>query len=61
MAGLQVTTTIGADTTIDNAALETCKASLRGELLCLMPGQTFRFQPNAPFRGPLSLLVEWDA
>jgi ABC-type transporter Mla MlaB component len=23
-------------------------------------GQTLRFQPNTTFRGPLSLLVEWD-
>jgi cytochrome P450 len=28
--------------------------------LRLVPGQTFRFQPNTSFRGPLSLLVEWD-
>ena len=33
MAGLHVTTTIGADTTIDDAALEAFKTSLRGELL----------------------------
>jgi FAD/FMN-containing dehydrogenase len=31
MAGLHVTTTIGADTTIDDAAIEAFKASLRGE------------------------------
>jgi cytochrome P450 len=28
--------------------------------LRLIPGQTLRFQPNTTFRGPLSLLVEWD-
>jgi cytochrome P450 len=28
--------------------------------LRLVPGQTLRFQPNTSFRGPLSLLVEWD-
>ena len=33
MAGLHVTTTIGVDTTIDDAALEAFKTSLRGELL----------------------------
>ena len=33
MAGLHATTTIGADTTIDDAALEAFKTSLRGELL----------------------------
>jgi FAD/FMN-containing dehydrogenase len=33
MAGLHVTTTIGTGTTIDDAALEAFKASLRGELL----------------------------
>ena len=26
----------------------------------LTPGQTLRFLPNTSFRGPLSLLVEWD-
>jgi cytochrome P450 len=34
--------------------------SARLPQLRLMPGQTFRFQPNTSFRGPLSLLVEWD-
>jgi cytochrome P450 len=29
--------------------------------LRLVPGQTLRFQPNVSARGPLSLLVEWDA
>ncbi|HEY5864501.1 MAG TPA: FAD-binding oxidoreductase [Candidatus Tectomicrobia bacterium] len=33
MAGLHATTTIGVDTTIDDAALEAFKTSLRGELL----------------------------
>lgn len=33
MPGLHVTTTLGADTTIDDAALEAFKTSLRGELL----------------------------
>ena len=33
MAGLLVTTTTGADTTINDAALEAFKTSLRGELL----------------------------
>jgi FAD/FMN-containing dehydrogenase len=33
MAGLHVTTSIGADTTIDDAAFEAFKTSLRGELL----------------------------
>jgi hypothetical protein len=28
--------------------------------LRLIPEQTLRFQPNTTFRGPLSLLVEWD-
>jgi cytochrome P450 len=28
--------------------------------LRLVPGQRLRFQPNTTFRGPLSLLVEWD-
>ena len=28
--------------------------------LRLIAGQTLRFQPNTTFRGPLSLLVEWD-
>ena len=28
--------------------------------LRLIPGETPRFQPNTTFRGPLSLLVEWD-
>jgi hypothetical protein len=28
--------------------------------LRLVPGQTLRFQSNTTFRGPLSLLVEWD-
>jgi cytochrome P450 len=34
--------------------------SARLPQLRLVPGQTFRFQPNTSFRGPLSLLVEWD-
>ena len=33
MAGLHVTTTLGADTTIDDAAVEAFKTSLRGKLL----------------------------
>jgi cytochrome P450 len=28
--------------------------------LHLVPGQRLRFQPNTTFRGPISLLVEWD-
>jgi acyl-CoA reductase-like NAD-dependent aldehyde dehydrogenase len=28
--------------------------------LRLVPGQTLRFEPKTSFRGPLSLLVEWD-
>jgi cytochrome P450 len=28
--------------------------------LRLIPGQTLRFQSNTTFRGPLSLLVQWD-
>jgi cytochrome P450 len=28
--------------------------------LRLVPEQPLRFQPNTTFRGPLSLLVEWD-
>ena len=28
--------------------------------LRLVPGQTLQFRPNTTFRGPLSLLVEWD-
>jgi cytochrome P450 len=28
--------------------------------LRLVPDQTLHFQPNTTFRGPLSLLVEWD-
>jgi cytochrome P450 len=35
--------------------------SARLPSLRLAPGQTLRFQPNTTFRGPLSLLVEWDA
>jgi cytochrome P450 len=35
--------------------------SARLPSLRLVPGQTLRFQPNTTFRGPLSLLVEWDA
>jgi cytochrome P450 len=38
--------------------LEELSARLPG--LRLVPGQTLRFQPNTTFRGPLSLLVEWD-
>jgi cytochrome P450 len=34
--------------------------SARLPQLRLVPGQTYRFQPNTSFRGPLSLLVEWD-
>jgi cytochrome P450 len=34
--------------------------STRLPSLRLVPGQTPRFQPNTTFRGPLSLLVEWD-
>jgi cytochrome P450 len=34
--------------------------SARLPSLRLAPGQTLRFQPNTTFRGPLSLLVEWD-
>jgi cytochrome P450 len=34
--------------------------SARLPSLRLVPGQTLRFQPNTSFRGPLSLLVEWD-
>ena len=34
--------------------------SIRLPSLRLVPGQTLRFQPNTTFRGPLSLLVEWD-
>jgi cytochrome P450 len=34
--------------------------SARLPSLRLIPGQTLRFQPNTTFRGPLSLLVEWD-
>ena len=38
--------------------LEELSARLPG--LRLVPGQTLRFRPNTTFRGPLSLLVEWD-
>src|SRR5215468_6361782 len=34
--------------------------SARLPSLRLVPGQTPRFRPNTTFRGPLSLLVEWD-
>ena len=34
--------------------------SARLPQLRLVPHQTLRFQPNTSFRGPLSLLVEWD-
>jgi cytochrome P450 len=34
--------------------------SARLPSLRLMPGQTMRFRPNTTFRGPLSLLVEWE-
>jgi cytochrome P450 len=34
--------------------------SARLPQLRLVPGQTFRFQPNTSFRGLLSLLVEWE-
>ena len=34
--------------------------SARLPSLRLIPGQTLRFQPNTTFRGPLSLLVQWD-
>jgi cytochrome P450 len=34
--------------------------SARLPSLRLTPGQTLRFQPNTTFRGPLSLLAEWD-
>jgi cytochrome P450 len=34
--------------------------SARLPSLRLVSGQTLRFQPNTSFRGPLSLLVEWD-
>ncbi len=34
--------------------------SARLPQLRLEPDQTLRFQPNTSFRGPLSLLVEWD-
>jgi cytochrome P450 len=34
--------------------------SARLPSLRLVAGQTLRFQPNTTFRGPLSLLVEWD-
>ena len=39
--------------------LEELSARLAG--LRLVQGQTLRFRPNTTFRGPLSLLVEWDA
>lgn len=29
--------------------------------LRVVPGQTLHYLPNVSFRGPLSLLVEWDA
>jgi cytochrome P450 len=35
--------------------------SARLPSLRLVPGQTLRFQPNVSGRGPLSLLVVWDA
>jgi cytochrome P450 len=38
--------------------LEELSARLPG--LRLVPGQPLRFQANTTFRGPLSLLVEWD-
>ena len=34
--------------------------SARLPSLRLVPGQALRFQPNTTFRGPLSLLAEWD-
>ena len=34
--------------------------SARLPSLRLVSGQTLRFQPNTSFRGPPSLLVEWD-
>ena len=34
--------------------------SARLPSLRLIPGQTLRFQLNTTFRGPLSLLVEWE-
>jgi cytochrome P450 len=36
------------------------EVSARLPQLRLVPGQTFCFQPTASFRGPRSLLVEWD-
>jgi len=39
--------------------LEELSARLPG--LRLVLGQTFRFHPNRSLRGPLSVLVEWDA
>jgi len=36
------------------------EVSARLPQLHLVPGQTLRFQPNTSFRGPLSLLVEWE-
>ena len=35
--------------------------SARLPSLRLVSGQTLRFQPNTTFRGPLAMLVEWDA
>ena len=39
--------------------LEDLSSRLSG--LRLVPGQALRFAPNTSFRGPLSLLVEWDS
>ena len=38
--------------------LEEMRTRLPG--LRLVQGQTLRFRPNTTFRGPLSLLIEWD-
>jgi hypothetical protein len=35
--------------------------SARVPSLCVVPGQPLHYLPNVAFRGPLSLLVEWEA
>jgi cytochrome P450 len=58
--GLGMDYCLGAPLTRLEARVVLEELSARRPSLRLMPERTLRFQPDATFRGPSSMLVEWD-
>jgi len=56
------TSTSGTELTLPRLETRVVLEALSARLpsLRLIPGQTLRFQPNTTFRGPLTLVVQWD-